>query len=99
MENKNKTLVAVLLISLATVVSIGLIQINAQSSIYEKCSYLDPITIDLLALSAAIFLIADGLYSINLNKNLPLKKHFSRVIRVALGFSILTLHVIQFLHK
>ena len=89
----------VLLTLCLTVIGVALfIQLSGQSQV-EKCSYLDPITIDIFAFLAGLFLIIEGLYSINKNKNFGVKNQIHRIIRVAFGCAIVTLHIIQFLHK
>ena len=75
------------------------IQLNGQNLLPQKCSYLDPITIDLLAFIVGIFLVIEGIYRINEHKNMGLRKQFTRIIRVGIGCTIITLHVLQFLHK
>jgi len=45
------------------------------------------------------FLIVEGSYRIYEHVDFPLKKQFTRSIRIAFGFGILTLHVIQFFYK
>ena len=99
MENQTKTLIFVLLIAFIAVISAVIIQLNGQSKVSVGCSYLDPIAIDLLAFSAAIFLVSEGVYSILKTKNLPLRSQLARSIRIAFGLSIATLHILQFLHK
>ena len=99
MKNPNKTKILVTISSLAAVIVAFLTQLRAQESITEKCSYLDPILIDILAFSAALFLIIEGICSIAKEKNKPWKKHISRSIRIAFGFAIITLHIMQFIYK
>lgn len=89
----------VLLTLCLTVIGVALfIQLNGQNQV-EKCSYLDPITIDIFAFLAGLFLIGEGIYFIYKNKNLGMKNQIHRIIRVAFGCAIVTLHTIQFLHK
>lgn len=64
-----------------------------------KCSYLDPISIDILAFTAGIFLICDGLYELIGHEDLSKKEKILVSVRVAFGCAILTLHTMQFLHK
>ena len=64
-----------------------------------KCSYLDPISIDIVALGASIFLICEGLYQIYFYKDLSFTGKILISIRTAFAFSILTLHIMQFIHK
>ena len=67
-----------------------IVQVKGSSQIEEKCSYLDPITIDILAFFVAIFLIVEGYHRINEHKNMSFKNQFTRSIRVVIGFAILT---------
>ena len=86
-------------VSAALATSIALfVQINQQSDL-PKCSYLDPVYIDLLAFAAAVFLILESLYKIFLDLDKPLKHNYTRFIRLGFGFGILALHIMQFLHK
>ncbi len=75
-----------------------LIQLNAQSKI-ELCSYLDPIVIDIFALIFGLFLVIEGLAGIYEHPSASSKRQFTRIVRVAMGFAILTLHIMQFVHK
>ena len=74
-------------------------QFNSQNKIKVLCSYLDPAVIDILAFSGALFLIAEGIYRIWEHKDANLKKQITRSIRIALGFAILILHVMQVIYK
>jgi hypothetical protein len=75
-----------------------MIQYQANRSV-SSCSYLDPISVDIWATVFAIFLILEGFLDISNHKHFPLKKQFTKSIRVGLGFSILTIHVMQFIYK
>jgi|SRR3989344_2422063 len=75
------------------------IQIRGENIINIRCSYLDPITIDILAFSAALFLIIEGFARILEHPSATIKRQFTRTLRIAFGFSILTLHIMQFVHK
>ena len=98
MKNSNKTILFTLIFVLTCVIIVTIIQLTNQSSL-PKCSYLDPISIDLLALIAALFLFVEGIYRIKEHIHAPLKNQITRSIRVAFGASILTLHIIQFFFK
>ena len=74
------------------------IQISGQSGL-NGCSYLDPIIIDVLALLASLFLIIEGFARISEHKSASLKRQSTRILRICAGFSILTLHIMQFVHK
>ncbi len=95
----DKIRIVLIIVSLVVVATAAVIQLTGQSKVSDLCSYLDPISIDILAFIAGIFLIVEGFYSIYNNKNLGLKRQLHRIIRIALGFAILTLHLIQFMHK
>ena len=75
-----------------------LVQKNGEHRV-SRCSYLDPLLIDILAFLAAGFLIIDGLWSMVIHRHEPLWHHVTRALRVAFGFAILTLHTMQVLHK
>ena len=78
----------------------GFVQIKGQTTVENlECSYLDPITIDMLAFLVALFLIVEGFYKIFQNKNAKFQKQFTRSIRIGMGFAILTIHIMQFIHK
>lgn len=99
-ENKEfkKTIITTFLLSLTSIVLATFVQLNAQSKV-NSCSYLDPITIDILAMLVSIFFIIEGLTRIVQNPKDKFTRQLSRILRVATGFAILTLHVIQFVHK
>lgn len=98
MKNSTKTYILTTIAILSTIL-IGLfVQLNAGKSI-PKCSYLDPIIIDLLAFAVGLFLVIEGLIMINKNISEQTKVHLTRITRVAFGCAILTIHIIQFLHK
>lgn len=75
------------------------VQLKGQSFVQGGCSYLDPITIDLLAFAVAIFLVIEGVYRLSEHKNMGLKRQFTRSIRIAVGCAIITIHVLQFFAK
>jgi hypothetical protein len=99
MKNLKKTLIAASIVSFVVILSSAIIQLIGQSKITLACSYLDPITIDILALSAALFLIIEGFVKIFHHSKASLLNQATRIIRIAFGFAIVTLHVIQILHK
>ncbi|MDD5193358.1 MAG: hypothetical protein PHF67_02110 [Candidatus Nanoarchaeia archaeon] len=94
-----KTLILAIVVSIITIITAIIIQLSGQSKITEKCSYLDPWIIDLLAFSTALFLVIEGFARIIEHPHSSIKRQLTRIIRIAFGFSILTLHIIQFLHK
>ncbi len=94
-----QSIILTIVLSLIVILFDIYLQIYQVSNIYEKCSYLDPWIVDLLAFGVGIFLVIDGFCSIIKNKADPIVKNYSRIIRILIGISILTLHVLQFLHK
>lgn len=98
MKNIHKTTLFTAIISLISISGAYLVQIRAGKKV-NLCSYLDPWIVDLLAFLAALFLVVEGAYKIYINREDSLKKQFTRSIRIAFGFAILTLHIMQFLHK
>ncbi len=99
MKNIHKTILFTSILCLIVIIVVIIVQLSAQGELVIKCSYLDPIAIDILAFLAALFLIIEGMYKIEKNAKEPLKRQITRAIRIAFGCSILTLHIIQFLYK
>lgn len=100
MKEITKTLVFTIALCLIAMVIIALVQARAERSIVDsKCSYLDPPIIDLLAFSAALFLVIEGLYRIFQHKKENWTKQLTRSFRILFGCTILILHIMQFLHK
>ena len=93
-----KTLLVTYLISLGGIFVAFTIQYQANRSV-SGCSYLDPISVDIWATILAIFLILEGFWDIFKHKHYLLKDQFTKSIRVGLGFAILTIHIMQFIHK
>ena len=105
-KNKNldinrlkKTLIFTIITCIIIVIIASSVQLYGQSKINQQCSYLDPITVDFLAFAAGIFLIIEGFARICEHPNASLKRQFTRIIRIASGFAVITLHLIQILHK
>ncbi len=94
-----KTLIVTAIICLGVILLVIYVQLYGQSKIVEGCSYLDPITIDFLAFFAALFLVIEGFARIIEHPSATLKRQTTRIIRIAFGCAILTLHIIQFIHK
>ena len=99
MKNLTRTAIFTSVLSGITILIAAIVQFNGQNKIVLACSYLDPALIDILAFSAALFLVVEGIYRIWEHKNASLKKQFTRSIRIAFGCAILTLHIIQFFYK
>lgn len=100
-KNKNlqKTLLFAIIVCVLIIVSVTYIQLYGENKIVGRCSYLDPVTIDFLAFFAALFLVIEGIARIFEHPGASIKRQLTRIIRIAFGCSILTLHIIQFLHK
>ncbi len=100
MKNLHKTLLFTIIFSLVIVIIVVCVQLSGSEALNNaRCSYFDPITIDILAFIAAIFLVIEGFVRIFEHPNASLKQQFTRMLRIAFGFSILTLHIIQFFYK
>jgi len=99
MKNIYKTSIFTVTNILVFIGSALFIQIKNQNRLVEKCSYLVPVTIDVLAFIAASFLVVEGIYKIVENKDVTWQKQVTRSFRIAFGFSILTLHVLQVIYK
>jgi predicted tellurium resistance membrane protein TerC len=93
-----KTLLLVFVASTFSVSVAYFIQ-NQANGIVNSCSYLDPISIDLIALIVGLFLVIEGLVDIfGHSESLP-RSQWTRVTRICFGASILTIHIMQFIHK
>ena len=91
-------LIALFCVLLSAVIAGG-VQIKGQSEVGDGCSYLDPVTIDILAFAVAIFLVIEGFYRLSEHKNMSVKNQFTRIIRISVGTAIIAIHSLQFLHK
>ncbi|VVB79017.1 Uncharacterised protein [uncultured archaeon] len=94
-----KTLIFTFIFCLVVITIIVLVQLYGQNKISIGCSYLDPITIDFLAFFAALFLFIEGFARIFEHPNSTIKMQLTRTFRIAFGCAIMTLHIMQFLHK
>lgn len=99
MKNIYRTLLFTLILSLITISVTLYIQTNGQKNVGGVCSYIDPITIDVLAFLVAFFLIIEGTARILEHPNASLKRQLTRPIRIAIGCAIITIHILQFIHK
>ncbi|MCK5149547.1 hypothetical protein KAJ87_01325 [Candidatus Pacearchaeota archaeon] len=99
MTSFTKTKIFTGILCLLVIIIVMSVQLIGQESVNSGCSYLDPITMDLLAFSIAIFLIIEGVYRISEHKNMGIKKQLTRSIRIAIGCGIMTIHILQFLAK
>jgi len=90
-------------ISLVTIIMVIIIafltQYYGENKLNQQCSYLDPIIVDILAFTVAIYLVVEGFFKIFKNKQQTYKRQFLRIMRIGIGFAILTLHIMQFMHK
>jgi len=100
MKKRSKVIFSLIAICVVTIIVAFLIQKNAERNLEGvKCSYLDPMIVDFLAFGVAIFLIVEGTWDIFENMKEPFKYQIPRIIIVAIGFAITTLHIMQFVHK
>ncbi|MDP3900311.1 MAG: hypothetical protein Q8Q23_04495 [bacterium] len=98
---KNINIARILTVSISALAIGGAVsvQLFGQGKLAARCSYLDPVTIDVFAFAAAFFLVVEGITKIEINKEDRWRKQALRAIRVAFGFSIISLHIIQLIHK
>ena len=97
--NYTKTRIFTGILCLIVIIAALTVQLTGQNFAKGGCSYLDPITIDLLAFFVAIFLVVEGVCRISEHKNMGIKRQFTRSVRIAIGCAIITIHVLQFFHK
>jgi len=74
------------------------IQATANKKV-SGCSYLDPITIDVVAFLAGVFLMIESLVDIFKHKDSLIHSQLTRCFRLCFGTSIVVIHVMQFIHK
>lgn len=87
-------------ISIGAVLAAYFVQKRGQARLTNQCSYLDPPIIDLLAFSAAVFLICEGFHQILKHESaFSFWDKIFVAVRIAFGFAILTIHLIQFAYK
>lgn len=96
--NLQKTLGFILFSSLASACLCFYVQSKADESA-RPCSYLDPIIIDLMAFAAGLFLILEGLRDVVAHRECKVSAQLGRAARICLGAGIITIHIIQFIHK
>lgn len=99
MKNIHKTILVTLILAVIVISFASIVQLTGQDSLEISCSYFDPPLIDYLAFAIALFLIIEASIRIYEHKKDSLKRQSTRIIRILIGCSITTLHVIQFLHK
>jgi len=93
-----KIMLFALFISLISSFGVYLIQRTAHINV-DSCSYLDPLIIDILAFLVGAFLVTESIVGILIDKKRLLKYILTRCVRMSIGFSILTVHIMQFIHK
>lgn len=87
------------LLSTAAVAAAFFTQRRAEGNLVEKCSYVDPALIDVLAFAAAVFLVVEGLHQIVEHDHWSRTDRIGIAVRIAFGFAILTLHTMQVFYK
>jgi len=99
-KNKNlrKLIIFILFLCIITVVLVWINQTFWKTSSVD-CTYLDPIITDVLAFIAAIFLIVDGFWRILENPSSLFKRQLTRIVRILFGCAIVTIHILQVMHK
>ena len=98
-NNLRKTIVLTVVLCLIVIIFVSYIQLYGQAKTTVRCSYLDPITIDLLALLAGLFLVFEGIIRVLKNPKATIEMQLTRVLRITFGCATIALHIIQFLHK
>ena len=98
MKNIYKTLLVTLILVLISISLTLYVQLSGQNLV-SACSYLDPFVIDILAFTVALFLIVEGLVRILEHPQASLRRQITRPIRIAIGCAIVTIHILQFIHK
>lgn len=93
-----KTLALAAAMSGATSFIAAFIQLGANKKV-SSCSYLDPVIIDITAFTAGCFLVVESLVDIFYHRDSPVSKQLTRCVRMAFGSAIVTIHVLQFVHK
>ena len=99
MKNWDKTRIVLIIVSVIIILVSFFVQFYGVSQLQSACSYLDPWIIDLLAFLGGLFLVLEGGYRIFTHRNVSIKRQLTRILRIGLGFAILTLHMMQFLYK
>ncbi len=98
-KNFKKTLIFTVIICLIVSITVYSVQTYGNSDLKTNCSYLDPIAMDFFAFFAGLFLFIEGFMRIFENPGAFLKRQFTRIIRISFGVGLLTLHIMQFIHK
>mgnify|MGYP001599182605 FL=1 len=98
-KNLKRTLIVTVIVCLAVSATVYIVQTYGNSDLKINCSYLDPITMDFFAFFAGLFLFIEGFARIFEHPDASLKRQFTRIIRISFGVGLLTLHIMQFIHK
>ncbi|HOY08856.1 MAG TPA: hypothetical protein PLB05_02140 [Candidatus Omnitrophota bacterium] len=97
-NNLKKTLQLTFIFSIACSAGAFLIQSRANIST-NACSYLDPITIDIVAILFGLFLLIEGLHDVFRHRLCHIREQWTKSFRIGIGCSILIIHIMQFFHK
>lgn len=97
MNKYNNTLAYTWGISVFAIVFSWVMQKSFESDLV-KCRYVDPWMIDILAFAAGIYLILDGFAEIKQHKHAVWKNHIGRMVRIGIGFAVITLHLLYVVH-
>ena len=98
-KNFNKTILMTVALSMLFAVASISTQVAGQNKLTTPCSYIDPVTINILAFIVTLFLMIEGIYKIYQEREIALKKQITRSLRVAAGFAIFVMHILQVLYK
>jgi hypothetical protein len=93
-----KTIVFLVFLSTVSFFGALYIQLSADKTA-SSCSYLDPVTVDIAAFAGGLFLVIESLVDIAKHCNASLRQQLSRCCRNAFGFSVIAIHIVQFIHK
>ena len=100
MEKIYKNLTMTVFCVLIVMIIISLIQMSGQNYLAgNPCSYIDKVFTDILAMSAALFLIIEGLYRMFEHKEYEFRHQLTRIIQVCIGSAIVLLHIMQVLYS
>ena len=100
LKNWQKTTILTICFCVFAVSLVLFVQTSAEKNLGSiNCSYLDPITFDILAFLFAAFLVIEGIYRIVEHSNITLKHQLTRSIRIAFGCAILSIHLMQYMYK
>jgi len=98
-SNLKRTLLIAVIVSIVFVSIPILAQIYIEGKLFTGSNYLDTTTIDFFGSLIAVFFIIEGFSRMILYPNASLRAQATRILRVGIGFSILSLHIIPFLSR